>query len=105
MFDTDADMTELFNDIDQHLLDNDDSKLVTGNEVETLILSLASARGEEGFTEEECVAIVRWAEAARLDSIMLDFVLNGTVQINWVDDQPMFSLTEAGKARNREARG
>lgn len=93
-------MSDLFDDINQHLLDNDDSKLVTGKEVETLILSLANARGEEGFTEEECVAMVRWAERARLDAILLGFILDGTCDINLQNGEIAVKITEAGKYLN-----
>ena len=100
MFDTEDTMTELFDDINKHLAQTAEKpKLLTEPEVERLITSLALKRGEEGFSEDECVSVIKWAEATRVASTMLDLVLQGDCDINWDKDDVLISITELGKDR------
>lgn len=92
----------LFEDIDQFLKTNkeDGPKLLTEDDVNTIILSLATSRGEEGFSEEEVWWCVDWVQNARLQGILAELVLQGLTAINWQggeDGEPTFKQTELGK--------
>lgn len=68
--------------------------IIKDHEVERLLLSLAKTRGEFGFDEEEGVRIVRWAERARIGSTMLDMVLDGTCDVDWIADEVAIKLAD-----------
>lgn len=75
-------------------------RMLTDMDIQTIILALAEARGDEGFTEDEVVAAVRWAEMATISWSFLKLLLRGLVTI---DDptgtfkDPEFSLSEVGR--------
>lgn len=58
-------------------------KILTESEVEKLMLSVFTAAGEGGLTEEEAkrqtAAVVDWAENARIDATLLQLVLDGSL--------------------------
>lgn len=97
---------DLFNSIDNYLKNpnQDKEKLLSDEEVERLILSLAITRGEEGFHEEEALAVVRWAEGVRIGQTMLKFVLDGICDIDWKQDDVAISLTEFGKRVHEDSK-
>lgn len=74
----------LFQDIEEFLRNPENSpRLITEEQIQLLILSLAEHRLEEGFTEDEAVALVRWAERQVLGHTLLELLLKGYI---WVDD-------------------
>ncbi len=104
MFESKEETVELFDEIDAFLADSKKPKLLTDNQVERLILSLAHTRGEAGFDEEECVAVVRWAESTVVAKTMLDLVLDGDCDINWKDNDVLIGLSDLGKERLEQFR-
>lgn len=68
-------------------------------DISTLILAFATARGEKGFSEEEAVKLIRWAEQAIVSYSLLTLVLDGYALIDDPDgtfEDPTFSLAERG---------
>ncbi len=61
--------------------------ILTDDEIERIILSAYSAREH---LQEEILALVDWAADARLRATMLEVVLLGTLDIEWVDGSPTF---------------
>jgi hypothetical protein len=98
-------MNKLFQDIEQYLKENKDIEIVndklgqilTEDEVEKVILALAAARGEESFTEEEVFELVKWAEKVRIEESLLSLLLDGLVNIDLRDGEPVFMLNDEGK--------
>jgi len=90
---------DLFRDIESFLKTPppDEEKLLTEAEVERLILSLATARGDDGFDESEVLEIVRWAEGVRVETTMLKLVLSGLCDVNWIDGEIAVKATELGR--------
>lgn len=78
--------------------DNTDHPL-TGAEVEIILESFITNRGPVGYTEDEAVSVVRWAEAARVNLALLNLVLEGVIDIGWKTDtnEPTFRANERGK--------
>lgn len=98
MFDTEEDMSDLFEDIDQFLKSpKDEYKILSEEEVEILILSFINTRAEEGATEEEVFQVVKWAETQRIGSTMLDLVLKGMADINWKNNDVTIAATEEAR--------
>lgn len=92
----------LFEDIDNFLKGNKDqssmSVFLDDTEIEQIITSFAQARGEEGFTEEELVSIIKWCENQRMGETILSLVVRGLVLIDLnADNEPVFSISEKGK--------
>ena len=92
-------MEDLFNDIEEFLKNpyENEEKLLSTAEVERLIISLAEARGDEGFDETEVYEIVRWAESVRIGTAMLKLVLEGLCDVNWIDGEVAVKATELGR--------
>lgn len=78
-------------------------------ECDTLILSLAAARGDAGFTQEDAEAVVNWARQVRFDAGLLEAILAGDMLVNVVDGKVAVRLTPNGEERARrlvaEAKG
>lgn len=55
-----------------------------------IILSLASSRGDAGFTAEEATELAEWADGVCLEYELLDMVLNGDILIDLKDGEPTF---------------
>lgn len=55
------------------------ASLVSDDEIQSLILALAESRKDSVFTEQEAQRLVHWAESVRLESSLLDLVLEGKV--------------------------
>ena len=72
--------------------------LLTEKNVEILIMSLASSRGDNGFNEEEAMKVVSWAEEACVNMALLENVLNGDVRVDirTSDGELIFNLTDKG---------
>lgn len=92
---------DLFSKISATLLDEKDSNefaILSREECEILIMSLAISRGEEGFTEEEAAQVIKWAQEQRIGYSLLELTLKGLTNINLTgDNEPTFSLTDEGK--------
>lgn len=76
----------------------------TDEQVMTLIMSLAQARGDKGFTEDEAQELVDWAVEVRINYELLGLILDGFIAVNWDSEhgEPAFKLTEKGiKERER----
>jgi hypothetical protein len=75
----------LFEDIQKYLSNPSEfhEGVLTSEEIETLILALAVKRGNDGFTEEEAVNFIRWAERQRIGESLLGLLLKGYI---WIDD-------------------
>ena len=96
---------DLFSDIKSFLEGSQEKvSLLEEEEVERLIISLATHRDEEGFEEEEAVSVIRWAERVRIESMMLDFVLDGTCDVDWKDNEVVLQITEYGRKRYEGAK-
>ena len=98
-------MDDLFKSINDYLENppiDDKASVLEEDEVEILILSLAKGRGEEGFTEEEALAVVNWAALTRINEALLNLVLRGFAQIGWQDNEPTFQITDQGTQSVKE---
>jgi len=56
--------------------------LVTDGELLGILRSFGASRGARGFSTDDAMAVVRWAEAARVEESMLRMVLDGTVGVD-----------------------
>lgn len=99
---------DLFGDIQEYLKGSKDfeqldkeqfGNIVTDDEVVVLIQSFAAARGDEGFSEDEVLAVVRWAESIRIQESLLALVLDGLAVIDYLPETKdfTFALTEKGR--------
>ena len=94
---------KLFDDITSFLknpdVGPDEGKLLSSEEVQTIILSLATKRGEEGFTEDEAVNLIRWCEIQLAGEALVQLLLGGYI---YLDDptgkfeEPLVHLTPYG---------
>ena len=73
------------------------------NSQELARLAEALRNGEGRLpSEEEVVALVKWAEGVVLDSTVLDGVLSGGFDVSWRDGQWAFKVTGYDPARMRD---
>ncbi len=80
-------------DIDKKL-----TTLLTEEEYEDVIISLAEARKDKDFTSEEAEKVISWSEDTRLKSLLLGQVLRGDLLINVNDKSEIsFKLSNQGK--------
>lgn len=97
---------DLFNSLQE--IAGDDSpreSVLSSDEIEALIINLAKSRGEKGFTEEECFAWIKWAEAQRIGSSLVDLTIRGFVEVDWIGNEPVFSASKEGKKIIEEMKG
>lgn len=66
---------------------------ITEQEMETLILSLLAARGEQGASEAEMKQVIDWAVQARTDQALLSLTLLGKALINIDNGDVVFIKT------------
>lgn len=53
---------------------------------------LVSACTVRPHTEEELTALIRWAELARMDNMLVDMVIKGKIRVEWTPDgEPQFN--------------
>ena len=71
-------------------------ELLSDEDSSNLIMSLATVRGEKGFTEEEAVILLQWAEGVLVEHSLLTLVLNGDINVDITDGEPAFSVTSQG---------
>jgi hypothetical protein len=99
MFDSENEMSNLFDEINSYLENPsavDKPGILSEPEIERLILAFGSNRGEKGFTEDEVVALVEWASLTRIANTMLEMVLDGSCDVDWLGTEPAMRLTRQG---------
>ena len=64
--------------------------LLSPRDAEKLIIAFARARNVTSVSEEEAQKVLDWATDAKLNFDLLTFVLNGTLLVDWKDEQPVF---------------
>lgn len=91
----------LFDEIDDYLKQPKKNEfiIISEAELERLIISFATSRGDEGFDEDELMKVVKWAEETRIGSEMLDLVLSGDADINWNGEDVVIRATDQGKLK------
>jgi hypothetical protein len=72
--------------------------VVLRDEQEILLFSLAETRSDRGFHTDEGAVVLRWAEDARRQAILLDLVLEGMVSVDVVDGKVAWKVTALGQA-------
>lgn len=71
--------------------------MLTDDQTQGLILSLADARQEKGFEEEEAMQIVKWATETVINKSLFDNIMNGDIYVDIKDGEIVFGLTQQGK--------
>lgn len=59
-----------------------DEELLSDDEIERLIISLGTSRGDKGFNEHDVDMIVEWATDTRLRNDLLNLVLRELIDID-----------------------
>lgn len=99
---------KLFDDISTFLKNpeaEEEGKLLSAEEIQTIILSLAAVRGDKGFSEEEVVKLIRWCELQLTGEAIVELLLEGYI---YLDDptgefeEPLISLTPFGLAQKEK---
>ena len=91
---------DLFESIGKFLREKEENwQILTEEESEYLILSLAMSRGDEGFTDEEVRGVLEWATNVRVNESLLHLVLEGLTTIGWSEEtnEPTFTATDLGR--------
>lgn len=70
---------------------------LSDDEIKTVILSFAHSRGEKGFYEKELEVIENWINKTFVDVSLLEAVLKGRMLIDVSNNEPVFSLSPAGR--------
>lgn len=74
---------DLFAEIQEHLnKGRDEFTLISEEELDFTIMGLATARGDEGFIEEEAFRLVRWIEQTRVNNALVDLFFKGLVLLD-----------------------
>lgn len=71
------------------------SAFLSDEEIVALSRNLLDARGEEGATEDELMAVVDWAYQTRVTAQMLEMALDGELRVCVVDGEVKFEVPEA----------
>lgn len=89
----------LFEDISDYLRKENEGlgPIFTEQEIEVLILAFAQGRGDQGFTEDELDALLKWCGTTRVSNTLIDLVLKGMALIGWDGEEPMFQISPLGK--------
>lgn len=61
-------------------------------ELEALIISLATVRGDKGFSDDDARIVISWAEDTRQAANLLELVLAKEVLVNVQNGEVEFSL-------------
>lgn len=65
--------------------------LVTGEDVEELLMALAHGQGD--FSEEEGVRLVDWAREQRVGALIVDMLIQGQCSVTLREgDEPIISM-------------
>jgi hypothetical protein len=76
--------------------------LLTDEQMERIVVSLALCRGDRGFSEAEGVELLHWASDTMTSAMMLGLVLRGAIEMDWRDGEPVWCDKQAvasGRAR------
>lgn len=77
-----------------------EAKLLTDEQVQTLIASVAYRRGRDKFTEAEATRAIEWAESVLTSHGLLMAVLEGSLAVLVDEDgEATFTMTPKGEAR------
>lgn len=53
---------------------------------------IVSACGVRPHTEDELTALIRWAEMARMENMLVDMILDGKMRVEWTpENEPQFN--------------
>lgn len=74
------------------------NSVLSEEEAKTFIMSLATHRGDKGFSESEAEAVVDWATEASIGQVLFLGVMTGDmfVDVN-AEGEVAFGLTDKGK--------
>lgn len=61
--------------------------ILTEEQFERLVISLAKSRGDDGFTEEDFKIVADWAAETLLNQVLLQMVFEERVTVNVVDGE------------------
>ena len=71
-------------------------EILTEEETESIIMSLALSRGDKGFDEGDAKVVVAWAKSAIMFYKIFEMVKNGLVAIDVKNGEAVFSKTPEG---------
>lgn len=72
------------------------TKILTDEEAQAIIMSLAESRGDEGFDERDAEVAVAWANSVIVSYKLFELVKKGLVAINVKNGDTVFSRTSKG---------
>lgn len=73
---------------------------LSDDECKEIIVSACTVRPH---TEEELTALIRWAETARMDNMLVDMVLEGKMRVEWTpENEPKFNSVNADVDARRD---
>lgn len=70
--------------------------LLEDEDVSKLLMSFNNTRKDAGFSEEEANIVINWAQEVVFNYTLYSLIMDGHVEINVEDDEPVFSLTSSG---------
>ncbi|MCB0194423.1 MAG: hypothetical protein KDJ65_20910 [Anaerolineae bacterium] len=77
--------------------------LLSKEEIESLALALSEGQGD--FSEDEFFVLVKWAEGIKLDTGLLQNVIDGNLSVKVEDGRVHFALTPQGLQTFAHLRG
>lgn len=75
------------------IMSNQNKPILTENQVKFIIdnfIHSRKKRNQEKPTEEECMNLIRWAEATLVNYAYLNFVMTGALNIDMIEGTPVF---------------
>lgn len=68
---------------------------MNSEDIEKLITKLAETRGEDGFTTDEAIVLIRFASQAEADFAMLNLIRQGKVDVDVEDNEIVIKRKKA----------
>lgn len=78
-------------------------RVLDDSEITRLALSLAKSRGDKGFEEAELLQLTDWATDAKVSYGLYQLVQDGLAEVDVVDGEPVFQLSDLGKEEPLES--
>lgn len=79
------------------------SSFLTDDECKEIIVSACTVRPH---TEDEITALIRWAELARMDNMLVDMILEGKMRVEWTPEgEPQFNSVNIAGHTPKEPSG
>jgi hypothetical protein len=75
---------------------------ISDDELTVLLQQLIDQTAPDRPSDAESQAVIRWAESARINAMMLEMVLIGDASVRIIDGQPSWKLTDKGMAAAEE---